>query len=153
MESEWESHKETIRRLYLEEDKTRCEVMRAMENKFDFRAEAGKYERQFRKWNFRKNLNEKEWRAVVRRINKRKAQGKESQLRIDGILVTAKKLKKATARYQDSKLDTIKRCRYIIPVISVCIDDFSNGNRSAQQNTRRAHNTHSSELRGALHHT
>lgn len=47
----------------------------------NFHNSAGQYERQFKKWGFRKNLTGEEWTTVSRRIDKRKRDGKETELR------------------------------------------------------------------------
>ena len=57
------------------------------------------YERHFKIWNFRKNLKSHEWIFVHYRFNKRKRDGKKSELYVDGVLVSEKKIKKETARY------------------------------------------------------
>ncbi|KAH7050985.1 hypothetical protein B0J12DRAFT_739942 [Macrophomina phaseolina] len=95
MDSGWITHKETLRRLYLVEDKTRDEVMAEMRRLYDFEADAGKFD---------------QWLAVSRRVEKRKREdGKESELRIDGILVPEKKLRKALTRYVESTATKLSR--------------------------------------------
>lgn len=69
---------------------------------------AGQFERQIQRWCFRKNLTQEEWQFAVRRIKKRKREGKDTEVAIDGIPVTSKKLKKAIARYgEGSTLDIL----------------------------------------------
>lgn len=69
---------------------------------------AGQYERQFKKWGFRKNLAPNEWQFVSRRIEKRKREGKDTDLRIDGVAIPEKKLRKAITRYgQGSTLEKL----------------------------------------------
>ncbi|KAL0263111.1 hypothetical protein SLS55_002087 [Diplodia seriata] len=99
MEELWLSHKETIRDLYLVKDMTRQDVMSKMEEFYGFKASAGQYERKFKKWGFRKNLTLSEWQLVSQRIDKRKRDGKETNLRIDGIPVPPKKLNRAMQRH------------------------------------------------------
>ncbi|KAF2135465.1 uncharacterized protein K452DRAFT_239324, partial [Aplosporella prunicola CBS 121167] len=48
---------------------------------------------------FRKNLTEKEWVAVARRIHKRKRDDKETKIMLDGIPMSTKKVQKAISRY------------------------------------------------------
>lgn len=72
----------------------------------NFHNSAGQYERQFKKWGFRKNLTGEEWTTVSRRIDRRKRDGKETELRISGVCVPVKKRQKALARYgQGSTLE------------------------------------------------
>ncbi|OMP83543.1 hypothetical protein BK809_0004924 [Diplodia seriata] len=112
MEELWSSHKEIIRYLYLVKYVTRQDVMSKMEEDYGFRASAGQYERQFKKWGFRKNLTPSEWQRVSRCTNKRKRDGKETDLKIDGIQVPPKKVNKAISRYgQGSAFDNARESK------------------------------------------
>jgi hypothetical protein len=56
----------------------------------------GQYERQFKKWGFRKNFTALEWKNVHRRVEKRTTeQGKKSVISHAGRLISAKKVLKA----------------------------------------------------------
>ncbi|EKG17357.1 hypothetical protein MPH_05423 [Macrophomina phaseolina MS6] len=99
MSTPWDTQKERLRDLYLVQDLAMKAVMKQMEKNHGFKADAGQYERQFKKWGFRKNLPRDTWQFVARRIEKRKREGKETEFRIDGIRVPQKKLVKATSRY------------------------------------------------------
>jgi hypothetical protein len=66
--------------------------------KADSLVSKSQYERQFKKWHFRKNLKNAEWNAVNVHLSKRKRDGKESDLYVDGILVPRKKVQKETSR-------------------------------------------------------
>ncbi|KAH7047454.1 ankyrin repeat-containing domain protein [Macrophomina phaseolina] len=99
MSTPWETQKETLRDLYLVRDLAMKAVMKQMEKNHGFKADAGQYERQFKKWGFRKNLPLDTWQFVARRIEKRKREGKDTEFRIDGIRIPQKKLVKATSRY------------------------------------------------------
>ena len=57
------------------------------------------YYLQFKKWNLRKNLNENEWRFIHYRLEKRKRQGKESEVSFNNTLVPVKKVKKEISRH------------------------------------------------------
>ena len=57
------------------------------------------YERQFKKWNFRKHRKEHDWASAGRIIKKRKHSGKESDVYIDGVLVETKKIRKEVSRH------------------------------------------------------
>jgi hypothetical protein len=62
-------------------------------------ASKAQFERQFKKWKFRKYLNDKEWEYVQHRSVKRKRDdGKESEVHINGSLISAKKIKKEVSR-------------------------------------------------------
>ncbi|KAF2141083.1 uncharacterized protein K452DRAFT_45005 [Aplosporella prunicola CBS 121167] len=104
-DKQWERHKNTISRLYLAEGLTRHQVVAEMAEKHGFHADAGQYERQFKKWKLRKGLKPDEWKKVARRVQKRKLDGKESDLWVDGILIPKAKVYKAISRYQPSTLE------------------------------------------------
>ena len=63
------------------------------------------YERQFKYWNFRKNRKQREWAAAGRVIKKRKQDGKESAVYIDGVLVKMDKIRKETSRHDRPTYD------------------------------------------------
>ena len=117
MEDFWEPYKDIMKRLFLTEDKTYDEVMRLMEQgEYKFRARysqsqifqscyltkfvnsKAQYERQFGKWNFRKNRKQHDWASASRIIKRRKRDGKDSNVYIDGVLLAAKKVRKESSR-------------------------------------------------------
>ena len=57
------------------------------------------YERQFKKWKFRKNRTHRDWELAAPIINKRKRSGKETNLYIDGVLIPPTKIRKEISRY------------------------------------------------------
>jgi hypothetical protein len=57
------------------------------------------YERQFKKWKFRKNRKQPEWKFVHHRIEKRKRGGRESNLYISGVLIPKGTVRKETSRH------------------------------------------------------
>jgi hypothetical protein len=59
------------------------------------------YERQFKKWDFRKNMRQPErlWKAVGHRIEKRKKAGKNSDVYINGSRILASVIRKEILRY------------------------------------------------------
>ncbi|KIX00540.1 uncharacterized protein Z518_10680 [Rhinocladiella mackenziei CBS 650.93] len=101
-EKTWERHKATIRKLYLEENKTLDEVMRAMNASHGFVSTKSNYERRIRRWKFRKNHAAVQWKAVVRRVQSRQRSGKESNVYIDSRFVPPKKLRRKVSLYCSS---------------------------------------------------
>ncbi|PVH70469.1 ankyrin [Cadophora sp. DSE1049] len=93
----WEPHKDTMQRYFLIENKTLDEVMKLMEDKFH--ASKAQYERQFKKWKFRKHRKQHDWASASRIIKKRKRGGKGSDVYIDGVLIETKKICKETSRH------------------------------------------------------
>jgi hypothetical protein len=57
------------------------------------------YSRQFKSWKFRKNIKDDEWKFVQARVQKRKRDGKESNVYVDGVLMPATKMRKEVARH------------------------------------------------------
>ena len=56
------------------------------------------YERQLAMWKFRKNLTGDEWGFAIDRMEKRKRDGKETELFVDGFRVPVKRIKKEISR-------------------------------------------------------
>lgn len=57
------------------------------------------YERQLKKWGFRKNLTSNEWAYVAREIEKRTFEGRDSEVIVDGKLVPKEKVQKKISVY------------------------------------------------------
>lgn len=57
------------------------------------------YERQFTLWRFRKKLSSNEWEFVFGRMEKRKREGKENELFVEGFRVPDKRIKKEISRH------------------------------------------------------
>ncbi|PSN75329.1 ankyrin [Corynespora cassiicola Philippines] len=101
-EEVWNRHKAAIQTLYLDEDRKLLGtggVIEQMAELHDFHATKAQYERQFKKWDFRKNRTKKEWEAIAHQVAKRKRDNKESEVMIDGAIVCSKRLKKEVSRY------------------------------------------------------
>ncbi|KAL4904742.1 Clr5 domain-containing protein [Aspergillus multicolor] len=94
----WEDHKSDIERLYIDEDKTLRDVMKYMSSK-GFPKTKSQLEKQIKKWGFRKNKmlpRGIDWAVIGKRVEKRKRiQGKETEVVIDGELYPPEKLRKA----------------------------------------------------------
>jgi hypothetical protein len=73
------------------------------------------YENRFKTWDFRKNMNDSEWKFVIRRVNKRKLDGKESVAYFNDNPIPEKRLKK-------------EECRRILPTYG---RDYTAGNNQA----------------------
>jgi hypothetical protein len=57
------------------------------------------YERQFKKWGFRKKLNSPDWKIVHHWLEQRKRAGKKSDVYIDGVLTPKLKIHKEISRH------------------------------------------------------
>ncbi|OCK89480.1 uncharacterized protein K441DRAFT_278185 [Cenococcum geophilum 1.58] len=107
--TEMDKHKITIQDLYLKEDRTLKEIMDIMAGSYDFVATKTQYERHFRKWGFRKNVNPSVWKFINHRQSKRKRAGKESDVYIDGVLVPKDKIRKEIGRNSVSTIEKYRR--------------------------------------------
>ncbi|KAJ9134662.1 hypothetical protein NKR23_g10022 [Pleurostoma richardsiae] len=76
----WESHKETIRRLYLGEWKPLREVIKIMSEEYGFHATEKMYKVKIRVWGWGKNNTEKEIARLLRLEQLRFAEGKATQV-------------------------------------------------------------------------
>ena len=76
----WEQHRSTIKRLYLDEDKTLPQIKQIMEHEFKFKATSKMYKRRFTLWKIDgKNLKRAEVKQIARRKVERDTVGKSSR--------------------------------------------------------------------------
>ncbi|RSL61288.1 hypothetical protein CEP54_006281 [Fusarium duplospermum] len=95
----WEREKEHIRALYLDQDKTLDELVKCMAEEHGFHATKAQYIRRLDSWKMRKYSTKEEWEYVDSLVRKRKLEGKESEIIMDGKPISVKKLKKELGRY------------------------------------------------------
>lgn len=57
------------------------------------------YVRKLDSWDFKKNSSKKEWGHAVAVVQKRKLEGKETELQMNGKVISTKKLRKELGRY------------------------------------------------------
>ena len=96
---DWETHKETIERLYIGEDKTLEQLLQYMQH-HGFHASKGQYKRQLNKWKISKNISAKDWKRISRIVAARDSIGKTSQIVVQGkTVVSPEKVRKETRRY------------------------------------------------------
>ncbi|CAJ2508282.1 Uu.00g094680.m01.CDS01 [Anthostomella pinea] len=79
----WESHKEEIRRLYIDENRPLKEVMAIMRQK-GFRATVRMYKSRFDKWGFSKNNSKREVVTMLQLQRERNALGKRTAFHRNG---------------------------------------------------------------------
>ncbi|WAO96178.1 Clr5 domain-containing protein [Fusarium falciforme] len=93
--SEWDSNKEHIRALYLDQDKSLDDLVTSMSEEHDFHATISE------NWapGMKKYSSKEDWKHADTLIRKRKVEGKDTEIFINGKLVSAKKLKKELGRY------------------------------------------------------
>ncbi|KAH8679269.1 Clr5 domain-containing protein [Ilyonectria robusta] len=97
--AQWDAHKKQIRALYLVEDKTLDQTIEIMRERYGFSATDKQYVRKLKAWGMKKNVSRHQWKQSVSLVQKRKAEGKETKLTIDGMVISAKRMKKEMGRY------------------------------------------------------
>jgi hypothetical protein len=99
-EATWELHRSAITRLYVEK-KLEGEdgLIDTMTKKYEFTASKSQYEGRFREWNLRKNLKRKDWQTVIEYVHKRARIGKESEVRLNGVILTNERVAREGLRY------------------------------------------------------
>ena len=80
----WETHRPTIKRLYLDENKTLEDVMAIMRRDHCLKASESIYKRRIKKWGLDKNCKANEMKAIARKKVERDAMGKASMFKIRG---------------------------------------------------------------------
>ena len=121
-DSEWETHRATIYRIYIENDRPVKELMEEMRDRHAFSAtlvseifltaacilkgvalidcRKSQYLAKLKRWNFVKNLSAEEWKYVAKRFNQRRDCGRDrSVVLLHGRRLPESKVKKAIHRY------------------------------------------------------
>ena len=101
--AEWEMHRPTIQRLYLDEDLTLIDVMKHLREQ-GFGPSKGQYNRQLKRWNLSKSLKSKDWKRISRKIKARSEEGKLSQVMISGRIIPDRTVRKETSRHDPPTL-------------------------------------------------
>ena len=63
----WETHRPTIKRLYLDEDKPLKDVIAIMQRDYDHKATVKMYKNRITKWGLEKNFKANEMKAIARK--------------------------------------------------------------------------------------
>ncbi|KAH6613402.1 ankyrin repeat-containing domain protein [Chaetomium tenue] len=95
--AEWDSHKDAISTAYL--TKTLGEVITHIGDTYGFYATKAQYVRKLKQWGLEKNSTKEKWEFAASQVQKRRLEGKDTEVIINGRPVPAKKLKKEMARY------------------------------------------------------
>lgn len=80
----WESHKEKIRHLYLEQDKPLREVIQTMAQAYNFHATEKMFKMRIKQWGFIKNNTRRDVAQMLRARFVREAMGKRSEFKRNG---------------------------------------------------------------------
>uniref|UniRef100_A0A8H7MZ23 Clr5 domain-containing protein n=1 Tax=Bionectria ochroleuca TaxID=29856 RepID=A0A8H7MZ23_BIOOC len=106
--SEWEKHRQVIHSLYVDKNLPLDALVEEMKTVHGFIATKSQYIRKLASWKIGKNATTIAWKKAAVIIKKRKDQGKESEICIDGKLIPSKKMKKEIARHWPSYLECIE---------------------------------------------
>ncbi|KAJ0147552.1 Uncharacterized protein HZ326_9795 [Fusarium oxysporum f. sp. albedinis] len=95
----WEAQRSRITELYVNQDKTLDEVIQIMAET-NFHATKPQYIRKVNvNWKLQKNYTKEKWRHAGVLVEKRQAEGKLTELSIDGKVISEKRRKKELRRY------------------------------------------------------
>ncbi|RYP16731.1 hypothetical protein DL765_004967 [Monosporascus sp. GIB2] len=95
--NEWELHKPTIERLYLEEGFTLQRVAAYMKRMHDFDKKKSQFEYKLAKWGVRKNATRDVWQYLRHQMQKR--EGRISEVTIRGRIIPEHKIRREMQRY------------------------------------------------------
>ncbi|MCJ1326217.1 hypothetical protein MMC10_002881 [Thelotrema lepadinum] len=102
-DEQWLARKETIESSYIEKDSTLDELVCHLRNQ-GLDISKGQLVRKLKQWNISKNLTGRQWKAVIKLVNRRRAEGKESVVSCRGHELPAAKVNKAFQRYSLPRL-------------------------------------------------
>ncbi|KAL4798751.1 ankyrin [Aspergillus venezuelensis] len=104
---QWDLYKSEIERLYIHENKTLEVVMSYMETQYSWKRSKASYTRKLNEWRFEKNIRDVDHQWISRRVAKRKRDGKESELFINGVQVLPEMITRA--KYRKGYVSTISQ--------------------------------------------
>ncbi|RYN25203.1 hypothetical protein AA0112_g8594 [Alternaria arborescens] len=91
----WNFHKATIRELYIVEGRKLDGydgVMDIMTKRYDFSPTKSQYEKKTALWNMRKKITDREWNAILPRVQERADRGRQTHLVFNGVRVDEKRI-------------------------------------------------------------
>ncbi|KAG5798677.1 hypothetical protein H9Q69_002253 [Fusarium xylarioides] len=101
----WEAQRPRITELYVNQDKTLDEVIQIMADS-GFHATKPQYIRKVNvNWKLQKNYTKEKWQHASALVAKRQAEGKLTELRIDGKVISEKRQRKEVRRYHASQVE------------------------------------------------
>ncbi|EWG42838.1 hypothetical protein FVEG_04556 [Fusarium verticillioides 7600] len=101
----WEAERPRITELYVNQDKTLDDVIQIM-TESGFHATRAQYIRKVNvNWKLQKNYTKEKWQHASALVTKREAEGKTTQLSIDGKVIPEKRRKKELRRYHVPQLE------------------------------------------------
>ncbi|KAJ5898519.1 hypothetical protein N7504_008807 [Penicillium tannophilum] len=95
---QWDLYKSEIERLYIHESKTLAEVMSYMAVQYSWHKSKAQYTRKLHGWGLRKRSQQIDHAWISKRVAKRKRNGKESEVFVDGVQIPPAKITKSKYR-------------------------------------------------------
>ncbi|QQK47519.1 Clr5 domain [Penicillium digitatum] len=99
---DWHEYREIIEQLYRNDQLKLRDVKRIMERDYKFFASEKQYKDRLAAWHVRKNIKAKEVHIMLRKQQKRAAQGKQTAFRVNGQNVDPKRIARFVRRYGTS---------------------------------------------------
>ncbi|KAJ5114484.1 hypothetical protein NUU61_000243 [Penicillium alfredii] len=96
---DWHEYREIIEQLYRNDQLKLRDVKRIMERDYKFYASEKQYKDRLAAWHVRKNIKAKEVHLMIRKQQKRAAQGKQTAFRVNGQDVDPKRIARFVRRY------------------------------------------------------
>ncbi|KAH6864320.1 hypothetical protein B0T12DRAFT_479586 [Alternaria alternata] len=97
----WNFHKITIWELYIVEDRKLDGydgVMDVMTRRYGFSPTKSQYENKIAFWNMRKKITDREWNAILPRVQQRADRGRQTHLVFNGVRVDQKRIERELDR-------------------------------------------------------
>ncbi|KAF8539830.1 Clr5 domain-containing protein [Trichophaea hybrida] len=96
----WRGYRQTIRRLYTTEQRTLSEVRRIMQEEYNFVATPQQFKIKIKGWKMQKNIPKSKMVKILLKHQKRKNEGKHTNVYFHEQIVSNHKLNIVRARYQ-----------------------------------------------------
>ncbi|PQE29825.1 multiple ankyrin repeats single kh domain protein [Rutstroemia sp. NJR-2017a WRK4] len=96
----WETHRDLLKELWIAQDKTYDEVGTGMRRLHNFNATKNQYTAQFKKWGWRKNISNAEWRLINQSIIRRREDlNIESEVYLNNLKIPDARIRKEISRH------------------------------------------------------
>ncbi|PQE27750.1 ankyrin repeat protein [Rutstroemia sp. NJR-2017a BVV2] len=142
----WEKHKSLLEKLYLKDGMSLRSTMEFMAMNHGFNMSKAQYETMFKKWEFRKNIVEKEWISIDRCIENRRVLDKRSTITMGNFHVNPKRIERARARYSGQiSREIFLRGTILLPLTRFHVET-SITSKVTPQNLNSLWNTHSQAI-------
>ncbi|KAJ5300278.1 hypothetical protein N7508_007521 [Penicillium antarcticum] len=150
----WHEYREIIEQLYRTDQLKLRDVKRIMEQEYKFFASEKQYKDRLATWNVRKNIKAAEFEIMIRKKQKRAAQGKQTAFRRAGHVVDDKRIARFARRScaswmrnrdQDTELQSPEPGASNIATMSDLVIDDDQSYQMIMHNTSRRTNSFSSD--------